>query len=90
MLVVCSTLNTRGRGTPGKGLNSLIYHFICVIKVAGLRSSGLEFELLSAIELSPGGVDSACHPSEVSKMSTSGLVMEGTASAAQPCLQKMM
>ena len=29
-----------------------------------------------AAELTPGGVDSACHPSEVSEMSSSGLVEE--------------
>ena len=30
------------------------------------------------VELTPGGVDSACHPSEVGEMGTSVLVMEGT------------
>ena len=57
--------------------------------VAGLRSSGLEFEPLLAIELTPGGVDLACHHSEVSEMITSVPVMEGTASAAQMRHQKI-
>ena len=61
-----------------------------MVKVAGFRSSGLEFELLLAIELTPGGVDSACHLSEVGEMSTSVQVIEGTASAAQFQRQKMM
>ena len=30
-----------------------------------------EFKSCSAVEVTPGGVDSACHPSEVGKMSTS-------------------
>ena len=46
-----------------------------VVMVAGLESSGPEFEPLSAIELTPGGVHSACHPSEVGEMSTSVLVI---------------
>ena len=33
------------------------------VKVVHLRSLGLEFELLSAVGLTPSGVDSACHPS---------------------------
>ena len=33
-----------------------------------------EFKSHSAVELIPGGVDSACHPSEVGKMSASMLV----------------
>ena len=41
--------------------------------VAGFGRKGLEFEPLSAVELTPGGVDSASHPSEVHKMSTSVL-----------------
>ena len=62
-----------------------------MVKVAGLRSSGLEFEpLFLIVELTPGGVDSACHPSEVGKKSTSLLVTEGIASAVQPRPQKMM
>ena len=63
---------------PGVGLT---------VKVAGLRSLDLEFECLSAAE--SGGIDLACHP-EVSEMSTSVLVMEGIASAAQQLPQKMM
>ena len=55
-----------------------------MVQVAGLRSQGLEFEPLSAVELTQGGVDSACHPSDVGQMSTSVLVIEGPASTAQP------
>ena len=44
------------------------------------RSQGPEFEPLPAVELTPGGVDSACHRSEVSEMSTSVLVIIG------PCI----
>ena len=40
-------------------------------RVAGLGSEGLEFKSCLAIELIPGVVDSACHPSEVDKMSAS-------------------
>ena len=58
--------------------------------MAGLRFSALEFEPLLAVKLTSGGVDSASHASEVGEMSTSVLVIEGTASAAQPRLQKMM
>ena len=47
---------------PGVGL---------IVRVAGLGSVGPEFKSHSAVELVPGGVDSACHPSEVSKASTS-------------------
>ena len=61
-----------------------------MVKLAGLRSEGLELEPLSVVELTPVGVDSACHPSEVSDMSNSVLVIEGTASAAQPHAQEMM
>ena len=44
-------------------------------RVVGLESSsGPGFKSCSALELIPGGVDSACHPSEVSKMSASFLV----------------
>ena len=37
--------------------------------MGGLGSSGLEFKSCLAVELIPGGIDSACHPSEVGKMS---------------------
>ena len=43
-------------------------------RVADLGSSGPEFKLLLVVELTPGGVDSACHPSEVGEMSTGVLV----------------
>ena len=52
-------------GMPGVGL---------IVRVAGLGSEGPEFKSHSAVELIPGGVDSACHPSEVGKMSASMLV----------------
>ena len=50
---------------PGVGL---------MVRVVGLGSNDPEFKSCSAVELIPGGVDSACHPSEVSKMSASLLV----------------
>ena len=45
-----------------------------IARVVGLRSQGPEFRFCLAVELIPGGVDSACHPSEVGKMSTRLLV----------------
>ena len=39
-----------------------------------MGSLGPEFKSSLAVELIPGGVDSACHPSEVGKMSASLLV----------------
>ena len=53
-------------GKPGVGL---------VVRVAGLGPQGPGFEPLTAVELTPGGVDSACHPSKVGEMSTSVLVI---------------
>ena len=50
---------------PGVGL---------MVRVASLGSEGPEFKSHSAVELIPGGVDSACRPSEVDKMSASLLV----------------
>ena len=52
-------------GMPGVSL---------MVRVAGFGSSGPEFKCCSAVELIPGGVNSACHPSEVGKMSTRMLV----------------
>ena len=46
---------------PGVGL---------MARVAGLGSEGPEFKSCLAVELIPGGIDSACHPSKVGKMST--------------------
>ena len=46
---------------PGVGL---------MARVMGLRSLGPEFKSCLAVDLIPGGVDSACHPSEVGKIST--------------------
>ena len=43
------------------------------VKVVGLGPEGPEFESLSTVELTPGVVDSVCHPSEVGEMSTSVL-----------------
>jgi len=43
-------------------------------RVLGLGSEDPEFKSCSAVELIPGGVDSACHPSDVGKMSASMLV----------------
>ena len=50
---------------PGVGL---------MVRVAGLGSWDPEFKSHFAVELIPGGVDSARHPSEVGKMSASLLV----------------
>ena len=50
---------------PGVGL---------MVRVVGLGSSDPELKSHLAVELIPGGVDSACHPSEVSKMSASLLI----------------
>ena len=41
---------------PGVGL---------MVRVVGLGSEEPEFKYHLAVELIPGGVDSACHPSEV-------------------------
>ena len=60
---------TRGRTMiflmPGLGL---------MVRVVGLGSEDPEFKSRSTVELIPGGVDSACHPSKVGKMSASLLV----------------
>ena len=45
-----------------------------MVRVVGLGSEDPEFKSQSAVELIPGGVDSAWHPSEVEKMSASLLV----------------
>ena len=50
---------------PGVGL---------MVRVVGFGSSCPEFKSRSAVELIPGGVNSACHPSEVGRMSASLLV----------------
>ena len=47
---------------PGVGL---------MVRVVGLGSSDPQFKSCLAVELILGGVDSACHPSEVGKMSAS-------------------
>ena len=46
-----------------------------MVRVMGLGSYDPEFKPHSAVESIPGGVDSACHPSEVGEMSTSELVI---------------
>jgi len=45
-----------------------------MVRVVSLGSHDPEFKPYSDVELIPGGVDSACHPSEVGKMSASMLV----------------
>ena len=45
-----------------------------VVRVVGFGSLGAEFKSRSAVELIPGGVNSAFHPSEVGKMRTSLLI----------------
>ena len=48
---------------------------VCLMaKVVALGSYDPEFKSHSAVELISGGVDSACHPSKVGKMSASLLV----------------
>ena len=50
---------------PGIGL---------MVRMVGFGSKGPELKTHSAVELIPGGVDSACHPSKVGKISASMLV----------------
>ena len=50
---------------PGVGL---------MVRVVGLGSLDPEFKFPLAVELIPGGVDSACYPSEVGNMSASLLI----------------
>jgi len=50
---------------PGVGL---------MVRVVSLGSEDPELKSPLAVELIPGGVDSACHPSKVGKMSASLLV----------------
>ena len=45
-----------------------------MVRVVGLGSKNPELKSCFSVELLPVGVDSACHPSEVSKMSASLLV----------------
>ena len=45
-----------------------------MVRVAAFGSYDPEFKSRSAVELIPGGVNWACHPSEVNKMSASMLV----------------
>ena len=45
-----------------------------MVRVVGLGYLDPEFKSCAAVELIPGGVDSACHPSEVGKMSATLLV----------------
>ena len=42
-----------------------------MVRAVGLGSYSPEFKSCCSVELIPGEVDSACHPSEVGKMSTS-------------------
>jgi len=46
-----------------------------MVKVANLIYWVLEYKLPFFIELTSGAIDSACHPSEVSEMSASVLVI---------------
>ena len=45
-----------------------------MVEVVGLGSEDPEFKSPFAVELIPSGVHSACHPSDVGKMSASLLV----------------
>ena len=47
---------------------------VSMVRVVGLGSSDPELKPHLAVELIPGGVDSACHPSTVGKMSVSMLL----------------
>ena len=60
-----SLLNNGVGHMPGVGL---------MVRVVGLGSKNPDFKSPSAVELLPGGVGSARHPSEVGKMSASLLV----------------
>ena len=63
---------------PGVGL---------IDRVAGLGSKGPEFKSRSDVELIPGEVDSACHPSKVGKISASLLIScVGVATCPGLCL----
>ena len=58
-----------------------------VVDLGSQESQSPEFESHLAVKLIPGGVDSACHPSEVGKMSASLLVScVGVVSCAGLCL----
>ena len=48
-----------------------------MFRVVGLGSWDPEFKSHSAVELIPGVVDFACHPSELGKMSASMLISCG-------------
>ena len=64
-------------GPPGFGtVSQNNTKFLDFAKCRGQRVAAWdpEFKSHSAVELIPGGVDSACHPSEVGKMSASLLV----------------
>ena len=47
---------------------------VLMLRVAGFGSEVPEFKSRSAVELIPRGVNSACHPKEVGKMSATMLV----------------
>ena len=55
-------LSFQGYFMPGVGLKE---------RVMGFGSEGPAFKSHLAVESIPGGVDSACHPSDVGKMRTS-------------------
>ena len=57
-----------------------------MVRVVGLGSEDPEFKSHLVVELIPGGVDSACNPSEVGKMSVSLLVSSvGVATHPELC-----
>uniref|UniRef100_A0A8C4N8D0 Ras homolog, mTORC1 binding n=1 Tax=Eptatretus burgeri TaxID=7764 RepID=A0A8C4N8D0_EPTBU len=53
------------------------YGVCLMVRVVGLGSNNPELKSHLVVQLIPGGVDSACHPSEVGKMSASMLVYCG-------------
>ena len=63
---------------PGVGL---------MVRVVGLGSEDPEFKSHEAVELITGGVDAACYPSEVGKMSISLLIYCVECRPVQDCVQ---
>ena len=55
-------MKTNGTPMPGVGF---------MVRVVGFGSESPQFKSRSAVELISGGVNSACHPCEVGKMSAS-------------------
>ena len=74
-------INDRSSGVSGVPWTYLImshFHIMpgvgLTVRVVGLGFKDPEFKSCSVVQLIPGGVDSACHPSEVGRMIASLLV----------------